>query len=130
MSRPKCLLITCSVHRLFLLEENEKEESIVKETVRRKSSASIANGQCVEAAAWRTSSFSFANGNCAEIAGWRKASDSVNNGQCLEAGSAISEPVIGIRDTQEASHPYRITLEVPAGAWARFTHSIKEGFQP
>lgn len=77
---------------------------------------------------WRKSSFSFANGNCAEVAGWRKSTDSHANGNCTEV--AASSSVIGIRDTQEASHPYRITLQVPASAWGAFTSKVKEGFQP
>jgi len=92
----------------------------------RKSTFSFANGNCAEVAGWRKSTDSHVNGNCAEITAFRTAMAS-EAGNCVEAGNGSS--VIGIRDTQEASHPYRVTLEVPAGAWGAFTSRIKEGFQ-
>lgn len=57
--------------------------------------------------AWRKSSASFANGNCAEVG--------------VTAGG------VGVRDTQEDSHPYRITLVITPVAWREFTEKVKTG---
>lgn len=52
---------------------------------------------------WRTSSYSSGNG-----------------GQCVEAGHAPG--IVLIRDTK---HREGVTLSVPAGAWAKFTASLR-----
>ena len=115
----------------------------------RKSQVSHANGNCVETGAWRKSRASFANHNCVEVGAWRKTTYSTHNGACIEVGGwrkserstpssncvevgqpARTEPVIGIRDTQESTHPYRVTLEVPVAAWLVFGEKVKGGWQP
>jgi hypothetical protein len=59
------------------------------------------------------------------IRNFRKSRASFANGNCVEVGEG--KAVIGVRDTQESSHPYRVTLEVPAAAWASFTANVKSG---
>jgi hypothetical protein len=74
--------------------------------------------------AFRKSSHSTFNGNCAEAGNFRKSSTSFANGNCVEVGDGAG---VSIRDTQEASHPYRVTLQVPAAAWLKFTAKVKSG---
>lgn len=72
---------------------------------------------------WRKSSASYANGSCVEAAGnWRKSSASSYNGNCAEVGSG--EGRVLIRDTQDRSGP---VLVFPAAAWARFAAKVKSG---
>jgi hypothetical protein len=91
----------------------------------RKPSHSAYNGDCAEVGTWWKSHASHANGNCAEVGNFRKSSLSFANGNCVEVGDAAA--IVAVRDTQEATHPYRVTLEVPASEWARFTATIKNG---
>jgi hypothetical protein len=76
----------------------------------------------VTSAAWRKSSYSGNNGgNCVEVATWRKASYSGNNGgACVEAGVAARGSVL-VRDTTDRGGA---VLDVPAGAWTRFTSEL------
>jgi Domain of unknown function (DUF397) len=60
-----------------------------------------------------------------EVGNFRKSRASFANGNCVEVGDGTA--VVGVRDTQEASHPYRTTLEVPAAAWLEFTAKVKSG---
>lgn len=73
-------------------------------------------------APWRKSSYSGNNGgDCVEVATWRKASYSANNGtNCVEAGATPHGHVL-IRDTANRDGT---VLDVPAGAWSRFTASL------
>ena len=73
---------------------------------------------------WRKSRRSFSNGACAEVAAWRTASGSLSNGHCLEAAQLTR--VIGVRDTVEATHPYRVTLEFQSAAWQKFITAVKQ----
>jgi len=88
----------------------------------RKSSRSIANGQCVEVGAgYRKSSRSHANGNCVEVAsGYRKSSASVGNGNCLEAASA--QRTVLVRDTTDRKGT---VLAFPAQAWSAFAAALR-----
>lgn len=52
--------------------------------------------------------------------GWRKPHRSGTNGNCLELASDSGE--ILIRDTKDRDG---CTLSVPAGAWAKFTASLR-----
>ena len=52
--------------------------------------------------------------------GWRKSSYSGSNGSCVETAS--DSGVIQVRDTTDRDG---CTLSVPAGAWERFTDSLK-----
>jgi hypothetical protein len=74
-------------------------------------------------APWRKSSYSGGSGtNCVEVATWRKASYSGSNGtNCIEAGVAEAGRVL-VRDTTDRDGAM---LSVPAGAWARFTDTLK-----
>ena len=72
---------------------------------------------------WRKSSFSGGNGGaCVEVGtAWRKASYSSNGGDsCVEAGN-VPDGVL-VRDTTDRGG---IVLNIPAGAWKRFTGGLK-----
>ncbi|MBM7770568.1 hypothetical protein JOD54_000772 [Actinokineospora baliensis] len=71
----------------------------------RKSSASSANGECVEVAhIWRKSSYSGGNGECVEVAhAWRKSSASSANGQCVEV--AVAAGRVAVRDSKNPHGP-------------------------
>jgi hypothetical protein len=77
----------------------------------------------VNGAPWRKSSYSGASGsNCVEVTTWRKASYSGGSGSnCVEAGVAETGWVL-VRDTTNRDGAM---LSIPAGAWARFTDSLK-----
>jgi|SRR5277367_435174 len=86
---------------------------------------------CVEVSSWRKSSRSIGNGACVEIGEWRKSNRFMFNSECVEVGQhLVMESVVGIRDTTEVTHPYRITLEVPSRAWHQFATQLKSGWQP
>lgn len=72
--------------------------------------------------AWRKSSYSGTSGNnCVEVATWRKSSYSGTSGNaCVETASSTG--LILVRDTTDRGG---CTLTVPAGAWARFTDSLR-----
>jgi hypothetical protein len=72
---------------------------------------------------WRKASYSGGSGtNCVEVATWRKSSYSSSSGSdCVEAGVGEAERVL-VRDTADRDGAL---LSVPAGAWARFTDSLK-----
>lgn len=72
---------------------------------------------------WRKASLSFSNGACAEVSAWRKSTVSSNTGQCVEAGNG--DAVVDVRDTAEATHPYRITLEFSSQAWRKFLADVR-----
>jgi len=74
-------------------------------------------------APWRKSSYSGGSGtNCVEVATWRKASYSSSNGtNCVEAGVTEVGRVL-VRDTTDQDGAM---LSIPAGAWARFTDTLK-----
>jgi hypothetical protein len=72
---------------------------------------------------WRKSSASHANGNCLEAGeDWRKAGSSVNNGACAEVATAPGGVLV--RDTTDRSGPF---LAFPAGAWRAFLAGITGG---
>jgi Domain of unknown function (DUF397) len=52
--------------------------------------------------------------------GWRTASYSNGNAECVEVGLAVE--TIAVRDSQNRSGA---VLTIPAGAWHRFTASLK-----
>jgi hypothetical protein len=65
---------------------------------------------------WRKSSRSMANGNCVEVGeDWRKSSRSSYNGNCVEAGNGPAGVLV--RDTADREGA---VLSFPAGAWTRF----------
>ena len=109
----------------------------------RRSSVSIANGQCAEVGAWRKARVSMANGNCAEIGTWRTASSSAYNGDCAEVGAwrtaqashangnctevGIGGTVVGVRDSKQAYlGEARTVLEFTPGAWGRFLAQVRQ----
>ena len=51
---------------------------------------------------------------------WRKASYSNGSGACVEVGRTAGN--VAVRDTKDRDG---IVLAVPAGAWQRFTATIK-----
>jgi len=70
---------------------------------------------------WRKSSYSSGNGtNCVEVATLRKATYS-GGSSCVEAGVAEAGRVL-VRDTIDRDGAL---LSISAGAWARFTDSLK-----
>lgn len=74
----------------------------------------------VNGAPWRKSSYS--GSNCVEVATWRKATYSGGSGtNCVEAGIAGAGRVL-VRDTTDRDGAM---LSISAGAWARFTGSLK-----
>jgi hypothetical protein len=77
----------------------------------------------VSGAPWRKASYSGSSGsNCVEVATWRKASYSGSSGSdCVEAGVREAGRVL-VRDTTDQDGAL---LSVSAGAWARFTGSLK-----
>jgi len=74
---------------------------------------------------FRKSSHSNFNGQCVEVWNFRKSRASFANGNCVEVGDGVA--TVGVRDTQEAGHPHRTTLQVPSAAWLRFTAKVKNG---
>lgn len=74
-------------------------------------------------APWRKSSYSTNDGsNCVEVASWRKASYSGNSGaNCVEAGIPAQGRIL-VRDTTSRDGA---VLDIPTGAWDRFTGSLK-----
>ena len=71
---------------------------------------------------WRKSTYSFSNGACVEIGAWRKSTKSASS-ECVEAGNG--NRTIAVRDTMEASHSYRTTLEFTTSAWQRFITQLR-----
>ena len=55
-----------------------------------------------------------------QYADWRTASHSNGNAECVEVGLAVE--TIAVRDSKNRSGA---VLAVPAGAWHRFTASLK-----
>lgn len=54
---------------------------------------------------------------------WRKASYSGNGGgSCVEVGNASKG--VSVRDTKDPSR--RVTVTVPAGAWAAFVADLRQ----
>ena len=71
--------------------------------------------------AWRKSSHSIANGDCVEVRDdWRKSSYSGYNTNCVETASGGA--VVVVRDTQDRGG---FVLEVPAAAWQKFLSQIR-----
>lgn len=70
---------------------------------------------------WRKSSHSIANGDCVEVRDdWRKSSYSQYNGNCVE--TATGEAIVAVRDTQDRDG---FVLEVPAAAWRNFLDQVR-----
>lgn len=95
--------------------------------VYRKSSYS-ASGDCVEVAEnWRKSRFSNSSGgNCVEVAeDWRTSSASSFNGQCAEVASA--RPGVQVRDTKQEDEGYPVILQFGGVEWGAFIERVKTG---
>ena len=68
---------------------------------------------------FRRSSFCAAS-ECIEVGSWRKSTLSGYTGNCVEVGHGPA--VIGVRDSADLDGT---VLEFSAGAWGRFTVSLK-----
>lgn len=69
---------------------------------------------------WRKSSYSVGNGQCVELAHlWRKSSHSVGNGECVEVSNLGA-----VRDSKNPSGP---VLVFDQAALAAFVTKIKNG---
>lgn len=80
----------------------------------RKSSSSIAMGDCVEVGGWRKSRASYANHNCAEVAAHHTPSSGASS--------------VFVRDTKEAAlGDSRTVLEFSDGTWHKFMKLVKSG---
>jgi hypothetical protein len=84
----------------------------------RKSSYSMANGDCVEV--WRKSSYSGYNGDCVEMA-WRKSSHSTANGDCVEI-AAPGEVLV-----RDSKNPAGGMLSFTPAEWAAFLAEVRGG---
>lgn len=75
-------------------------------------------GRRVNGTVWRKSSRSIANGDCVEV-GYRKSSFSTYNGNCVEVGA---DGRVLVRDTKNRDG---FVLTVTAGAWREFTGRLR-----
>ena len=90
----------------------------------RKSSASLANGNCVEVGTFRKSSHSAYHGSCAEVATWRRSSRCAS-GECAEVASCCHG--VAVRDSKDRSGP---VLVVAGSTWGRFLTALRRGGIP
>jgi Domain of unknown function (DUF397) len=86
----------------------------------RRSSYSMANGNCVEVAAgWRKSSYSNGHSACVEVAAWRKSSHSALNG-CVETATGCGQ--VRVRDSKDPEGGH---LTFTPGDWMAFLETIR-----
>lgn len=56
---------------------------------------------------------------------WRKSTRNVNALNCVEVGQRLPCTLVNVRDTAEATHPYRITLTVSPAVWCEFNDWLR-----
>lgn len=74
---------------------------------------------------YRKSSHSISNGACAEAASAWRRSLHCESGACAEVGSAPG--AVLVRDTTDRGG---VTLSYPAGAWRAFLRALRAGERP
>lgn len=69
---------------------------------------------------WRKSSYSLANGNCPEVA-FRRSSRSMSNGQCAEVAAGGTRGVL-VRDSKDPDGP---VLAFSGSTWGVWVAAVK-----